>query len=105
MLFDQPVTRVPSLQFLLSKVYSYGVDLLRFLLAQLVSCLNDFYSVKKKEQATRDASNLITKTGKNIINSYYSTFLLSSICEYFFLEVEVNIIQMSLFVQWSWLLH
>ena len=45
MLFDQPVTRVPSLQFLLSKVHSHVIDLLRSLLAQLVSLLNDFYSV------------------------------------------------------------
>lgn len=47
MLFDQPVTRVPSLQFLLSKVQSHVVDLLRSFLAQLVSQLNDFNSVKK----------------------------------------------------------
>lgn len=48
MLFDQPVTRVPSLQFLLSKVQSHVVDLLRSFLAQLVSQLNDFNSVKNK---------------------------------------------------------
>lgn len=47
MLFDQPVTRVPSLQFLLSKVQSHVVDLLRSFLAQLVSQLNDFNIVKK----------------------------------------------------------
>lgn len=38
MLFDQPVTRVPSLQFLLSKVHGHVVDLLRSLLVQLDMC-------------------------------------------------------------------
>lgn len=75
MLFDQPVTRVPSLQFLLSKVHYYVVDFLRSLLAQLVSCSNDLHSVKK--QATtcfvmfpRNAS-LAKNIPVNLLNNVY----------------------------------